>query len=64
MLDRFKRVNMTLSTPGPPAVIGLTRLYCNQGERFLLIDVASEDASKRAEELVNDGWEIEAEIPV
>ena len=45
-------------------MIGLTRLYCNQGERFLLIDVASEDASKRAEELVNDGWEIEAEIPV
>ena len=49
---------------GIPAVIGLTRLYCNQGERFLLIDVASEDASKRAEELVKDGWEIEAEIPV
>ena len=50
--------------PGAPAVIGLTRLYCNQGERFLLIDVASEEASKRAEELLNDGWEIEAEIPV
>ena len=50
--------------PGPPAVIGLTRLYCNQGERFLLIDVASEEASKRAEELLNDGWEIEAAIPV
>ena len=50
--------------PGAPAVIGLTRLYCNQGERFLLIDVASEEASKRAEELLNDGWEIEAAIPV
>ena len=50
--------------PGAPAVIGLTRLYCNQGERFLLIDVASEEASKRAEELLNDGWEIEAVIPV
>ena len=49
---------------GAPAVIGLTRLYCNQGERFLLVDVASEDASKRAEELANDGWEIEAEIPI
>ena len=45
-------------------MIGFTRLYCNQGERFLLIDVASEDASKRVEELVKDGWEIEAEIPV
>ena len=50
--------------PGAPAVIGLTRLYCNQGERFLLIDVASEEASKRTEELLNDGWEIEAAIPV
>ena len=64
MLDQRSRVNMALSTPGSPAVIGLTRLYCNQGERFLLIDVASEEASKRAEELLNDGWEIEAEIPV
>ena len=45
-------------------MIGLTRLYCNQGERILLIDVASEEASKRAEELLNDGWEIEAAIPV
>ena len=50
--------------PGAPAVIGLTRLYCNQGEEFLLIDIATEDASKRAEELANDGWEIEAAIPV
>ena len=54
----------TVDTREPPAVIGLTRLYCNQGERFLLIDVAPEDASQRAEELVDDGWEIEAEIPV
>jgi len=45
-------------------VIGLTRLYCNQGERFLLIDVSSEEAPTRAEELLNDGWEIEAAIPV
>ena len=50
--------------PGAPAVIGSTRLYCNQGEEFLLIDIATEDASKRAEELANDGWEIEAAIPV
>ena len=45
-------------------MIGLTRLYCNQGETFLLIDVSSEDASKTSEELANEGWEIEAEIPV
>ena len=49
--------------PGAPAVIGLTRLYCNREERFLLLDVASEEASK-GEELANDGWEIEAEIPI
>ena len=50
--------------PGAPAVIGLTRLYCNQEEEFLLIDIATEDACRRAEELANDGWEIEAAIPV
>ncbi|MCB4395352.1 hypothetical protein ETE01_06655 [Synechococcus sp. HB1133] len=60
----FPRVTMTGSTPGRPAVIGLTRFYCNQGEKFLLIDVVSEDASKTSEELANQGWEIEAEIPV
>jgi hypothetical protein len=45
-------------------VIGITRFYCNQGEKFLLIDVVSEDASKTSEDLANEGWEIEAEIPV
>ena len=50
--------------PGAPAVIGLTRIYCNQGESFLLVDIATEDASTTAEELVKEGWEIEAEIPV
>ena len=64
MLDQRSRVNMALSPPGSPAVIGLTRLYCLQGARFLLIDVASEEAPKPAEELLNEGWEIEAAIPV
>ena len=45
-------------------MIGLTRIYCNQGEKFLLIDVVSEDAPETSEELANEGWEIEAEIPV
>ncbi|QNI97116.1 hypothetical protein SynRS9902_01223 [Synechococcus sp. RS9902] len=45
-------------------MIGLTRLYCDQGERFLLIDVASEEDSKRAEELLNNRWEIKEDIPV
>ena len=49
---------------GIPAVIGLTRIYCNQGEEFLLVDVPSQDASNVAEELSREGWEIEAEIPV
>ena len=34
LLDQRSRVNMALSAPGSPAVIGLTRLYCNQGEDF------------------------------
>ena len=50
--------------PGAPAVIGLTRFYCVQGGVFLLVDVASEDATKTSEELAKEGWEIEAEIPV
>jgi len=45
-------------------VIGLTRLYCNQGEKFILVDVASEDAARTSEELAKEGWEIEAAIPV
>ena len=45
-------------------MIGLTRIYCNQGEEFLLVDVPSQDASNVAEELSREGWEIEAEIPV
>jgi hypothetical protein len=45
-------------------VIGLTRIYCNQQEEFLLVDVASKDASQAANELIEQGWEIEAEIPV
>jgi hypothetical protein len=45
-------------------VIGLTRIYCNQQDEFLLVDVASKDASHTANELIEQGWEIEAEIPV
>ena len=45
-------------------MIGLTRIYCNQQEEFLLVDVASQNASQVAEELIEEGWDIEAEIPV
>ena len=45
-------------------MIGLTRIYCNQQEEFLLVDVASQTASQVANELIEEGWEIEAEIPV
>jgi len=45
-------------------VIGLTRIYCNQQEEFLLVDVASKDATQVAIELLEEGWDIEAEIPV
>ena len=45
-------------------MIGLTRIYCNQLDEFLLVDVASKDASQTVNELIEQGWEIEAEIPV
>lgn len=45
-------------------MIGLTRIYCNQQEEFLLVDVASQDATQIAYELLEEGWDIEAEIPV
>ncbi len=45
-------------------MIGLTRIYCNQQEEFLLVDVASKDATQVAIELLEEGWDIEAEIPV
>ena len=45
-------------------MIGLTRIYCNQREEFLLVDVASQDATQVASELLEEGWDIEAEIPV
>ena len=45
-------------------MIGLTRIYCNQDEEFLLVDVDSQDASQTSDELAKEGWEIEAEIPV
>ena len=45
-------------------MIGLTRIYCNQQEEFLLVDVASKDATQVAVELLEEGWDIEAEIPV
>ena len=45
-------------------MIGLTRIYCNPQEELLLVDIASENASQVANELMEEGWEIEAEIPV
>ena len=46
------------------AVIGLTRIYCNQSDEFYLVDVSSQDAPRRVEQLKEQGWDIEAEIPV
>ena len=48
----------------PFAVIGLTRIYCNQSDEFYLVDVSSQDAPTRVEQLREQGWDIEAEIPV
>ncbi len=55
---------MVCRHPGAPAVIGLTRIYCNQAEEFLLVDVDTPEAAQVADRLKEEGWEIEAEIPV
>ena len=55
---------VALSHPGVPAVIGQTRIYCHQGKEFLLVEVPSKDAPLQIKELTDQGWEIEAEIPV
>ena len=55
---------MALCHPGVPAVIGQTRIYCHQGKEFLLVEVPSKDALLHIKELTDQGWEIEAEIPV
>ena len=47
-----------------PAMIGLTRIYCHQHNEFRLVDVASQESNDAAEQLREDGWDIEAEIPV
>ena len=55
---------MAVCHPGAPAVIGQTRIYCQQGKEFLLVEVPSQDAALQIRELTDQGWEIEAEIPV
>ena len=55
---------VALSPRGVPAVIGQTRIYCHQGKEFLLVEVPSKDAPLQIKELTDQGWEIEAEIPV
>tara|TARA_B100001287_G_C22426908_1_gene409540 strand:- start:381 stop:533 length:153 start_codon:yes stop_codon:yes gene_type:complete len=49
---------------GAPAVIGLIRIYCQREDSFILVDVAAKDASQTIDQLKNEGWDIEAEIPV
>ena len=53
-----------MSHPGAPAVIGQIRIYCHQNKEFLLVEVSSRDALQRIKELKDQGWDIEAEIPV
>ncbi len=45
-------------------MIGLIRIYCQRDDAFVLVDVAAKDASQTADQLKNEGWDIEAEIPV
>tara|TARA_B100001093_G_C26688107_1_gene953570 strand:+ start:753 stop:947 length:195 start_codon:yes stop_codon:yes gene_type:complete len=50
--------------PGDPAVIGQTRIYCQQEKEFLLVEVPSQEAPLQIKELTDQGWEVEAEIPL
>ncbi|WP_413746051.1 hypothetical protein [Synechococcus sp. MIT S9507] len=45
-------------------MIGQIRIYCHQNKEFLLVEVSSRDALQRTKELKDQGWDIEAEIPV
>ncbi len=45
-------------------MIGLTRIYCHKRNDFLLVDVDTTEAAETANQLREDGWEVEAEIPV
>ena len=46
------------------AVIGQTRLYCSKGDGFRLIEVPTEQASYEAERLKEQGWVVDAAIPL
>ena len=46
------------------AMIGLVRLYCYRCEEFLLVDATAAEADDQSTELIEDGWDIEAQIPV
>ncbi len=46
------------------AVIGHTRLYCTKAEGFRLVEVPTGKASSEAKRLRNQGWTIDAAIPV
>ena len=45
-------------------MIGLTRIYCHKRNDFRLVDVETPNAPRVAEQLREDGWVVEAEIPV
>lgn len=46
------------------AVIGQTRLYCTKGDGFRLVEVPTEQASDETRRLKEQGWAVEAAIPV
>ena len=58
------KIELTIQRPGVTIVIGLTRIYCHKRNDFRLVDVETPNAPRVAEQLRDDGWEVEAEIPV
>ncbi len=45
-------------------MIGLVRFYCYRSEEFLLVDAVEDEAEDQSNELTQEGWEIEATIPI
>ena len=45
-------------------MIGLVRLYCYRSEEFLLVDAVADEAEDQSSALTQDGWNIEATIPI
>ena len=45
-------------------MIGVVRFYCYRSEEFLLVDALEDEAEDESSALTQEGWDIEATIPI